>query len=182
MTPVPLMTADELLLYQPDDKQTELIRGRMVVREPPSAMHGQYAAFLAYLLMQHVLPRRAGRVFVEAGFHIQSNPDTVLGPDVAFVDAARVAEIPPTGFAPLTPDLVVEVMSPGDRMPEVLTKVGRWLDAGVCLVWVINPMHRVAQVYREHGMISVLEETDALDGEDVLPGFSCPLRRVLDLV
>ncbi|MCC7055461.1 MAG: Uma2 family endonuclease [Gemmatimonadaceae bacterium] len=181
MSPVPLMTAEELLLYQPPDAEAELIKGRMVVREPPSAMHGRYAARIAFLLMQHVIETRAGAVLADGGFHIESNPDTVLAPDVAFIVRDRVLGIPETGFARMAPDLAVEVRSPGDRWADLLRKVSRWLGAGVRVVWVIDPRQRSAHLFRPDGDIVHVPEDGDLTGDDVLPCFRCALRRVLAL-
>jgi Uma2 family endonuclease len=61
----------------------------------------------------------------------------------------------------------------------VLDKVGEYLEAGVRLVWVIDPRHNRAVVYRSLSHVRELGPEDALDGEDVLPGFSCPLREIL---
>lgn len=79
----------------------------------------------------------------------------------------------------MTPDLVVEVLSPGDRPGEVLAKVADWLTAGTRLVWVVDPERRLARVYRADGTEGVVTEHDALDGEDVVPGFSCELAAIL---
>ena len=54
-----------------------------------------------------------------------------------------------------------------------------WLAAGTRLVWVVDPQRREARVYRQDGSLAVLGDDDALDGEDVLPGFSCRLGDVL---
>ena len=83
------------------------------------------------------------------------------------------------GYAALAPDLLAEVLSPDDRPAEVLAKVADWLAAGTTLVWVIDPERSDARVYRQDGSIAVLRESDALDGEGVLPGFTCPLKDVL---
>jgi Uma2 family endonuclease len=53
------------------------------------------------------------------------------------------------------------------------------VNAGVQLVWVVDPVRRVARVYRPDGTDSQLTEGDALDGEDALPGLSFPLADVL---
>jgi Uma2 family endonuclease len=74
---------------------------------------------------------------------------------------------------------VVEVLSPGDRPGETLAKIADWLSAGTRLVWVIDPARRLARVYRLAGRESSVTEEEALDGEDVLPGFSCPLASIL---
>ncbi len=100
-------------------------------------------------------------------------------PDVAFVARERLAQIPEAGYAELAPDWVAEILSPSDRPGEVLEKVGQWLGAGVRLVWVLDQVRRDARVYRADGTISTVGPDDELDGEDVLPGFRCPLRDIL---
>ena len=103
--------------------------------------------------------------------------DTVRAPDVAFVSRERLPDPEPTGYAALAPDLVVEVLSPGDRPGETLAKVGDWLNAGTRLVWVVDPVRRQTHVYRQDGSEALAAET--LDGEDVVPGFTCPLGAIL---
>ena len=141
--------------------------------------HGQVAAELLVAIANHVTANRLGRVFAaETGFTLARNPDTVRAPDVAFISTARLPDPAPRGFAELAPDLAVEVLSPDDRPGEVLTKVGNWLTAGARLVWVVDPVRVLARVYRADGSESILGETDALRGEDVLPGFEYPLSAI----
>jgi Uma2 family endonuclease len=113
------------------------------------------------------------------GFTLHRDPDTVRGPDVAFVRKERVPDPIPATFLEFAPDLVGEVLSPNDRPGEVLAKIGDWLDGGARLVWVIDPERRVARVYRADGTEQILGENDQLAGEDVLPGFSCALASLL---
>lgn len=177
----PLMTAEELLRSDIPNKSTELVRGVLMVREPPGSWHGQLAARLTFLLGQHVYPRGLGELFAQdSGFLIERDPDTVRAADVAFVSAARTSQIGRHGYAPIAPDLAVEILSPGDRPGEVLEKVAEWLRAGTRIVWVIDPNRRVAHVHRADGTIAIVHQNGALDGEDVLPGFSCPIRAILD--
>lgn len=176
-----LMTAEELLRSDIPNKSTELVRGRLVVREPPGSWHGHLSARLAFLLGEHVYPRRLGKVFAQdSGFLIERDPDTVRAPDVAFVAAPRTSAIARHGYAPIAPDLVAEILSPGDRPGEVLEKVSEWLRADTRIVWVIDPDRRVAHVHRADGTIAIVHQDSALDGEDVLPGFSCPIREILE--
>lgn len=180
-TGVELITAEELERIVVPGKSTELVRGRLIVREPPGEYHGHVAAKLLFVLGQHVYGRHLGWLLAQdTGFKIESDPDTVRAPDVAFVSKERQAEIPKRGYAPIAPDLAVEVLSPNDRPGEVLSKVGDWLDAGVQIVWVIDPLLRLARVYRADGSQSTVGESSALDGENVLPGFSCRLADFLD--
>jgi Uma2 family endonuclease len=174
------MTADDLLRLNLPDKRTELVRGRLVVREPAGFQHGTVAARLAKLIMDHVDRHDLGQVVAaETGFTLATNPDTVRAPDVGFVRKDRVPSPAPRGFATFPPDLAVEVLSPDDRTGEVLAKVADWLSGGVALVWVIDPIRRTARVYRADGTETVLQPTDQLDGETVLPGFICLLETVV---
>ena len=173
------MTAEELLRLALPNKRTELVRGVLVVREPAGYQHGDVAMRLAAAIFTHVQARGLGRVFAaETGFTLARKPDTVRAPDVAFISTARLPDPPPRGFAELAPDLAVEVLSPDDRPGEVLAKVADWLNAGARLVWVVDPVRVLARVYRADGSESMLDETDALQGEDVLPGFAYQLSAI----
>lgn len=176
----PLMTADELLHVNIPGKQVELVRGFLVVREPPGFQHGTIMARLGGMLLHYVDAHDLGLVLVgDPGFKLAADPDTVRGPDIAFIRRERVPHPIPVGFAAFPPDLVIEIRSPRDRPGDILGKVGDWLSAGTQLVWVIDPPHRVAHVYRQDGTQSTITGDDALDGEDVLPGFSCALDAIL---
>jgi Uma2 family endonuclease len=174
------MTADELLQTHLPDKQVELVRGVLVVREPAGFRHGAISATLTKLLALHVDSNGLGRVLAaETGFQLAADPDTVRAPDVAFVRRERVPNPAPLGYPALAPDLVIEVLSPGDRPGETLAKVGDWLTAGSRLVWVVDPGRREARVYRQDGSETLLTERDVLNGEDVVPGFACRLATIL---
>jgi Uma2 family endonuclease len=180
MTTAPLMTADELWNSDLADQRVELVKGVLVVSEPPGFLHGSVTARITKLLMDHVDANGLGVIVAgDAGFWIARGPDTVRGPDVAFIARDRAPDPRWERFAEVAPDLVVEVLSPHDRPGAVLAKVGDWLSAGSHLVWVVDPRRRQARVYRADGSATLLQETDALDGEDVLPGFCCVLGDVL---
>jgi Uma2 family endonuclease len=174
-----LLTAADVERLSLPDKQVELVRGRLVVREPPGTRHGAIAANLTCLVGAFVRRHGLGVVFAQdTGFKITSDPDTVRGPDVAFVARERTDRIPARGYAALAPDLLAEILSPDDAPAEVLAKVADWLAAGTSLVWLVDPQRTEVRVYRRDGSLAVLREKDSLDGEDVLPGFACPLEDV----
>ena len=174
------LTAEDLARVRLPDKRTELVHGRLLVREPPSTEHGRIQANLAYFVTDHVRRNGLGVVFgQDTGFQIASKPDTVRGPDLAFVSRERAAELPRRGYAALAPDFVAEILSPDDRPGEYLAKVAQWLEAGTRLVWVIDPQHAEARVYRADGSLTIVAQDALLDGEAVLPRFSYPLSEVL---
>ncbi len=130
--------------------------------------------------MTHVRAHDLGVVYAaETGFTLARHPDTVRAPDVAFIRRDRLPSPEPTGYPELGPDLVVEVLSPGDRPGDVLAKIADWLSAGAALVWVVDPARRLARVYRADGSEAIVQKAEALAGEDVVRGFSCLLSEVL---
>ena len=178
--PASLMTADDLLRTRVPDKRTELVRGVLVVREPAGSRHGLVTMNLGAELAVYAKQTGAGGVYAaETGFKLASDPDTVRAPDIAFVTRERLPPPSTTGYPALAPDLAVEVLSPGERPGEVLAKVADWLSAGTKLVWVVDPERRLARVYRHDGSEAIVTANSALDGEDLLPGFSCSLASIL---
>ena len=174
-------TAEELLRLPTDGRRMELVKGKVYELPPAGARHGSVAINIGTLLNAHVRLNSLGHVFAaETGFVIHRNPDTVLAPDVAFVDQKRLSQDElPTGFLELAPDLVVEVVSPSESAREVNEKAEAWLRAGTRRVWIINPANRSASVYRSPGDIHTLSEEDSFDGEDIVPGFVCHLGELL---
>lgn len=119
-----------------------------------------------------------GRVHAaETGFKVSESPDTIMAPDAAFVSRERIEQAAiGKGYRAGAPDLAVEVVSPGDTFGRVEAKVARWLAAGCRMVIVVNPERRAATVYRSLSEVRLLTENDALDGADVVPGWTLPLR------
>lgn len=165
----------------PDDGlRRELVRGEVRTMTPAGHRHGKVAMRIGWRLAQHVEAEGIGAVYAaETGFILESAPDTVRAPDVAFLRRERVErEGNSEGFWRGAPDLAVEVVSPGDSFAEVEEKVFDWLSAGCGMVVVVNPKKRTATVYRSRTDIVVLTEEDALDGEDVVPGWRLPVREI----
>jgi Uma2 family endonuclease len=172
------MTAEELFDLPDDGMRHELVEGELRTMPPAGFEHGDVAMELAFHVTAFVRQHRLGTVLAaETGFVLRRDPDTVRAPDVAFVRADRV---PPRDdrrrFAELAPDLVVEVTSPSDRAAEVNSKVALWLDAGVRLVWVVDPESGIVVAHQPAGVAHLFRGDDVLDGGDVLPGFSLSLR------
>lgn len=175
-----MMTADELFMMPRRAHRYDLIKGELREMSPAGSEHGALAARLTIALGQYVEEHDLGEVFgAETGFKLASNPDTVLGPDAAFVSNER---IPPTGipvaYWPGAPDLAVEVVSPGNSRREIEEKITEYLAAGVRLVWIIRPKQRTVTIHRASVEPMTLNENDTLDGQDVIPGFQYSVGRI----
>lgn len=169
-------TPDDLLAM-PDGESYELVDGQLVEREmgfKSSRIGNRINVLLTNYCDQHHLGWVLGP---DAGYRCFSDDgDKVRKPDVSFVDGRRLAAADePEGFATFAPDLAVEVISPNELFEDVMVKVSEYLDAGVRLVWVIDPTTRRAHIYRPDSGI-ILTSKDDLDGEAVIPGFRCPIN------
>lgn len=176
-----LVTAEELGRIPDDRHRRELVGGRVVEMSPPGFRHGAIAVSVASLLASHVKSSELGRVVVEAGFKLASDPDTVRGPDVAFVRRERLASsLGPEGFFHGAPDLAIEIESPEETASELRQKIREYLLAGTRLVWVLQPDTRSAIVHRPGASPQTVGPDDVLDGGDVVSGFRCRVGDLFD--
>lgn len=171
-------TEHDLRATPRDGRKYELVDGQIVV-SPAGSRHGVVAVRLSARLLSFVDQHDLGYVLESSsGFRLTAG--NVRSPDVSFVARGRFEnDTVPDGFADLAPDLAIEVLSPDDRQRAVLDKVGEYLQAGVRMVWVIDPKAGRAAVYRSLTDVRELKAADSLDGEDVLPGFRCSLAEIL---
>jgi Uma2 family endonuclease len=169
-----VVTADQLYSQPSDGYRYELTKGKLVMMSPAGGRHGRIANRIAWLLSNHVLAHQLGEVFAaETGFLVETNPDTVLAGDVAFVEKARLAKLADDShFLPLAPDLVVEVLSPSDSFSRVEAKALLWLECGCRLVLLVDPQNENAHTYRSRHEIKVYRRDETLDAGDAVPGWS----------
>jgi Uma2 family endonuclease len=177
LLPQPTYTADDLL-RMPDGDRFELVDGKLV-----ETHMGTQASYIGSRLIRilgnfcedpflgWVLPPDTTYQFLPA------RPNLVRKPDVSFIRLGRLPNNTlPEGHARIAPDLAVEVVSPNDLYYEVEQKVAEYRSAGVRLIWVVVPPTRTVLVRRLDGSIGEVGEAGELDGEDVVPGFRCPVR------
>jgi Uma2 family endonuclease len=179
-TTTQLMTAEELLRLPDSPYRHELVKGELITMTLPGEEHGAVIMNVAIPLGHHVKRNNLGVVYgAETGFQIERNPDTVLGPDVAFVRKDRVDKVGISkGYRFGAPDLVVEVNSPSDSMKKVERKIQQWLFAGARIVWSVDPKTRTVKVYEGADRVTVLGQADELTGGDVVPRFRLPVAEI----
>ena len=173
-----LLTAEEFAkLPNPiDGSKQELVRGEVITMPPPGFVHGIVQGNVYFALQTHARQSQSGRVTVESGLITDEGPDSVRGPDVAFWGYERLpADHVPVVYANVAADLVVEVRSLSNTDEKMTRKVREYFASGVRMVWVVDPEDRTATVYRGPGNGTVLWEDATITGEDVLPGFRCPV-------
>lgn len=172
-----MVTVEEFYRFPDDGTRLELVAGRVVSEPLPGFAHGRLLIRFAVLLDAHVRASSLGTVVGgDAGFILARSPDTLRGPDVAYVSAARVGGNDPLTAFDGPPDLAVEVVSPSDGPDAVRAKVAEYLAAGTRLVWVVDPETETVTVYRKLLGPRTLEKGDVLEGEDVVPGFHVEVK------
>jgi Uma2 family endonuclease len=171
-----LMTAEELGNLPDEPLRHELIKGELLTVPFPKYEHMRVAANLTIILGQHTRANRLGDVYVEGGFKLESDPDTVLGPDVSFVAKDRIS-LSPEGYHAGPPDLAVEVLSPGDRKGKVEHKLSLWLEFGTRSVWLVNPRRRTVEIISATGERKLFHETDELV-DDTVSGFRVAVSEI----
>lgn len=177
------VTPEELLLM-PDGERYELVDGELVERN----MGGKdvwVATRIAARLVQYG-EAHGGWAFGDSlGYRcFGEDTDRVRVPDASFIVRGRFPDNElPEGFVTIPPDLAVEVVSPSDNYYEVETKVAEYLDAGVRMVWVVNPQQRHVRVVTSDGeQLRRLTGDDELSGGDVLPGLSFKIAELFAAV
>lgn len=161
----------------------ELIEGEFVEMPAAGGRHGRLGVNVSSQLRAFVSAHGLGYVYdAQTGFVLSEQPPTIRVPDVGFVRTERLPEgFDDGGFLRVAPDLVVEIISPSDRMVEILAKVVMWLESGTSLLWLVNAATQTVTVYVPDGDLQVLTVEDTLDGGEILPGFSLPVRDIFAL-
>ena len=154
----------------------EYVKGELVPMPAAPRIHSKMRVNVIRYLDRHVDENQLGEVHVEATFQVG---DRGLKPDVAFVSTPRLDGDENKGF-PIPPDLAIEVVSPTDVQWRVAEKALAYLNAGTRLVWVLDPRSKTVTVYRSETDIALLTYEDTLTGEDVVPGFTCPVSQLFE--
>ena len=176
------VTADELLAMPDDGYRYELVKGELIRMSPTGDEHGKVTVRLTAPLYFYVEEHNLGVVYAaETGFKLESDPDTVRAPDVAFLSRSRREQAGRVeGYWSGAPDLAVEVLSPSDRRRKVGEKVANWLAAGTRMVWVVSPKLRTVTVYKSVTDVVTLTDEDQLEGGDVVPGFRIAVAKIFE--
>jgi Uma2 family endonuclease len=175
----PVMTPEQFdaWVLQPEqaEKSYEFIAGeiveKMVSNQKSSQTAYKIGIFIGMYLLQHELGRLTGE---QGGYMI--NGERYM-PDIGYMSYARQPIDNEDAYNPLAPDLAVEVVSPTDIAREMRVKVGNYLAAGT-VVWVVSPDDEQIEIYIPGQPVRILGIEETLEGGDVLPGFSIPLRTV----
>ena len=175
-------TDQELEALPEDGHKYELLDGDLIM-SPVHANHGTICMRLGALLFNFVERHKLGEVYDSStGFRLSE--DLLLSPDISFVSKARLKKIliAPDKFLHGAPDLVVEVLSPSDRMAPINRKLDHYFEHGARLAWLVNWRKEQVHFYASDSIEALTQPGDVLTGGAVLPGFKCKLSRIFRAV
>jgi Uma2 family endonuclease len=172
------ITDEELLRLPRNGNKYEVVDGELRM-SPAGLLHERIVARLIAQLGAFVRSKRIGDVLGSNVLYVLPSGNK-RAPDVSFLAAGRLESAGDAVFPQLVPDLAIEVLSPNDSQRHVLDKVGEYLEAGVRLVWVVDPAPRRVAVYRSLTDVRHIDDTGTLEGENVIPEFRCTLSDLLD--
>ena len=170
------LTAEDLWAT-PEDARGELLDGEMLPVNPVGMPHKRVVGNLLFLVTLWARQHGHAAAGPEGGYLLRRDPDTVLAPDLS-LDRPGDAHDDTPGFIRRPPLLAAEVLSPDDSPRETARKVGIYLEAGVALVWVVDPARRTVAVHQPGREPRGLGGDDVLEGGEVLPGFAAPLSEI----
>lgn len=158
---------------------SELVRGEVVRHMPTGHPHGFIENVIGALLYIYLSTKGIGRALTgEVGIYTTRNPDTVRAADVIFISNKRYRKVQSSGYLDVAPELVVEIMSPSNSWTEVHEKLSEYFAIDVKMVWVVDPQLEQIHVYRAVDQVKLLQKSDTLSGEDVLPDFQAALTEI----
>jgi Uma2 family endonuclease len=169
-----LLASEDAGRFEIVDGQLEEVHVSNLSTKASSDLHGLLNAYCKARGLGEALDSNAYyQCFGEDGSHARK-------PDVSFVSRER---LPPNwleeGYLTIPPDLAVEVISTNDPAPNVRIKIEEYLQAGVKLVWEVEPESRTVLIHRLDGTTQMLHDRDTLSGESVVPGFTCKVADFL---
>ncbi|KAB8333351.1 Uma2 family endonuclease [Scytonema tolypothrichoides VB-61278] len=178
------VTDEELMLTSSQNPELRFERnadGTLETMPPTGGISGNRELKAGAYLLNWVESQNLGEVFSSStGFRL---PNTaVRSPDAAFVAKERLSEgwdEQEDKFINLAPDFVIEIRSKNDSLEKLKAKMEEYIDNGVKLGWLIDRQNQQALVYRLDGSITQYPATAILSGEDVVPGFTLPLAKLL---
>jgi Uma2 family endonuclease len=167
---------DVLAVYRREKRCCELVDG-VLVEKTMGFYESRLAMLLGHFLEDFMERHDLGVVAGEAGM-LRLTAGQVRIPDVSFISWDRLPnrELPAEPIPDLVPDLAVEVLSEGNTEQEMRRKLREYFQAGVRLVWYVEPADRTVTVYTRPSRARRITEDQTLEGGAVLPGFTLPLR------
>ncbi len=161
-----------------DRRLCELVFGTLV-EKTMGTKESAVALLLGHYILMYLNDKDLGIALGSDGM-LRLKIGLVRIPDVAFISWKRLpeGELPPEAIARRVPEIAAEVLSQSNTPQEIALKLDDYFKAGVLLVWIIDPKTQTAKEYTSVTDCRHVGKSQALDGHDILPGFTLPLKQL----
>ena len=146
------LTVEEFLALPETDTAYEFVNGEAVPKYKneqmsPKFFHGSTTGALFILLSAWA--QNKGRVVVEWGIKLTRNQENWIPvPDLTYVSYQRLAaDWLKDEACPVIPELVIEIISPGQTFGDMIDKATDYLQAGILLVWIVDTISQTITVF-----------------------------------
>ena len=165
------------------DEMVEIIKGRLFkMTAAPSRIHQKVAGKLYYYLYGFLKENPCEAYLAPFDVRLPKasikNEEiyTVVQPDICVIcDRSKLDDAGCLG----APDLIVEILSPGNNKKELLNKYEVYQESGVKEYWIIQPIEQTLLIYSllngSYAPTRLLTSGDVVTSS-VLPGFSLDLE------
>lgn len=180
--PVKIYTVEEFeqlaALPENADKRLEWIDGviyEVTSNSESSALGMNIGSYVGFFVLQNNLGRVRG---ADGGYMVDGER---FVPDFSFVSAKRQVKDPRVTYNPICPDFAVEVISPSDLehpTERIQKKLEAYQRAKIPLLWMVYPERKAIAIYVNGEYVRTAGIDDVLDGGDVLPGFTLPVKQI----
>lgn len=181
-----LMTAEEFYDFVNEprnrDRHFELEAGEVVKVSRPGEKHGAVCINVGGLFWQYTRQKKKGYACSnDMGLVLERDPDTVRGPDISLYLESRKFKDLEVKWPKRLPKLIVEVMSPNDRMGKMLKRIAKFLKKGVSMAWLLDPEDETLTIFRPNREPIVLERDEEVAGLKLLPDFRCKVADFFEM-
>lgn len=170
---------DEFVRQNPDLIVEQDSSGEIVIMAPAGAEGSSKNSEIARQLGNWSV-KSGGRVFDSSALFVLPRGEK-RSPDAAWIQADRWQKLPSEdrkAFPRIAPDFVVELRSETDRLITLKNKMQEYIDSGVRLAWLIDPIMKQVHVYQPNKPVEVLDNPSTVSGGEVLAGFTLELNRI----
>jgi Uma2 family endonuclease len=171
---------EELCRNHRDLKFEMTAKGELIIVPPTSPESGWRNSDINFEVVKWSKKDKTGIVFDSSTMFTLPN-GAKRSPDVSWMTKEKLESLSPSErqkFSRVVPDFVIELVSPTDNLSDAQAKMEEYIENGVRLGWLIDPLEQKVHIYRANGETEILDNPEKVSGEDVLPGFEFDVRQI----
>ncbi|MEA5594162.1 Uma2 family endonuclease [Rivularia sp. UHCC 0363] len=176
------LTLEEFLALPEGDVTYEYVNGAAVPKYKddqmsPKFFHGSTTG--ALFILFSTWTQEKGRIVIEWAIKLKiENKNWMPVPDLTYISYNRLpADWLKDEPCPVPPELVVEIISPGQTFGEMTEKAADYIKAGVSRVWVVDTKAKTITIFAP-GCVPNTYRDNLIISDELLPGLEITPKEV----